>query len=69
MKKYLEYFYLTAAIALMVAYALWGKDLSTTESYGLIGAIVIFSFLFSIRRTLRRAGQQKAEQSSSKDSQ
>lgn len=69
MKKYLEYFYLTAAIALMVAYALWGKDLSTTESYGLIGGIVIFSFLFSIRRTLRRANQQKSVQTKSRDSQ
>jgi len=69
MKKYLEYFYLTAAIALMVAYALWGKDLSTTESYGLIGGIVIFSFLFSIRRTLRRVNQQKSVQTKSRDSQ
>lgn len=69
MKKYLEYFYLTAAIALMVAYALWGKNLSTTESYGLIGGIVIFSFLFSIRRTLRRANQQKSVQTKSRDSQ
>lgn len=67
MKKYLEYFYLTAAMALMVAYAMWGKNLTATESYGLIGGIVIFSFLFSIRRTLRRASKPKPDRTKSKD--
>lgn len=59
MKKYSEYLYLMAAILVMGIYAAYYKSLDTMASYGMIGAIVLFSFLFSIRRTLRRIQESK----------
>jgi hypothetical protein len=67
MKQLLEYSYLMAAIALMGVYALWGKQLSANASYGLIGGMIIFSFLFSIRRTMRRANEQRSKRTNSND--
>jgi hypothetical protein len=67
MKQLLEYSYLIAAIALMGVYALWGKELSTNASYGLIGGMIIFSFLYSIRRTMRRANEERSKRTNSND--
>lgn len=61
MKQYLEYLYLVCAIVLMGVYAIWGKNLETVPSYGILAAILLFSFLFSIRRTLRRAAESKSK--------
>jgi hypothetical protein len=51
----------------MGVYALWGKQLSANASYGLIGGMIIFSFLFSIRRTMRRANEQRSKRTNSND--
>jgi hypothetical protein len=64
MKQYLEYFYLTGALALMVVYATLHKTLTTMEAYGLLGGILIFSFMYSIRRTMRRATEKHKTPSS-----
>jgi hypothetical protein len=60
MKKYLEYVYLTGALGLLTAYGLWHAHLSTMETYGMLGGIMIFSFMYSIRRSIRRASSQNS---------
>jgi len=60
--KYLEYIYLILAVALLSVYASIGKDWNNWAQYGLMGGIVLSSFLYSIRRSLRRLREKKDNQ-------
>gem|GEM_PF-5825415 len=54
LQKYLEYLYLIAAILLWVIYQQYRSEMGPWGGYGMIGGMILFAFLFSLRRTLRR---------------
>lgn len=67
MQKYLEYLYLFSAILLLILYQQFHLALGTWAGYGLIGGMVLFAFLFSLRRTLRRLQEKNQHDSKKKE--
>jgi Na+/melibiose symporter-like transporter len=67
MQKYLEYLYLFAAILLLILYQRFHQDIGVWAGYGIIGGMILFAFLFSLRRTIRRMQEKNERNSNEKE--
>ncbi len=60
--RYMEYIYLTGAMMLIIFLATEFRNLSNQMTWALLASILLFSFMYSFRRTQRKKYDARIEE-------